>query len=283
MRALYPKAIAATGLHVARKLPLIGGGDRDLPDTELVLNDVEIDRHHLAQYDQVCGFTLRDELPPTYPHIVAFPLAMRLMTDTSFPFAVVGLVHIENRIEQLRPIGAGETLTVRVHTADLQPHDRGTQFKIHNVAESGGEVVWRSVNTYLHKEGGGGKADGEKTEPPQPKAIWDVPGDIGRRYGDVSGDINPIHMHTLTARLFGMPRAIAHGMWMKARCLAALEGELPESFAVDVRFKLPVLLPAKVGFSSSQDDGAWEFALHDAKSGKPHLTGRAGSLTASGR
>ena len=53
--------------------------------------------------------------------------------------------------------------------------------------------------------------------------------DIGRRYGAVSGDRNPIHLYPLTARLFGFRRAIAHGMWTKARCLAALEGRLPEA------------------------------------------------------
>ena len=30
----------------------------------------------LAKYAHVCGFTLRDELPPTYPHVLAFALHM---------------------------------------------------------------------------------------------------------------------------------------------------------------------------------------------------------------
>ena len=64
----------------------------------------------------------------------------------------------------------------------------------------------------------------------------------------VSGDRNPIHLHPLSARLFGMPRPIAHGMWLKARCLAELEATLPDAFTVDVRFKLPLFLPAQVAF-----------------------------------
>jgi acyl dehydratase len=101
-----------------------------------------------------------------------------------------------------------------------------------------------------------------------------VPGDVGRRYAGVSGDRNPIHLHPLSARLFGMSRPIAHGMWTKARCLAALESELPDAFAVDVRFKVPVQLPGKVDFASWREGEAREFALHDAKKGKPHLSGR---------
>jgi acyl dehydratase len=59
-------------------------------------------------------------------------------------------------------------------------------------------------------------------------ARWWVPADAGRRYAPLSGDWNPIHLNALAARLFGFRRAIAHGMWVKARCLAALEGRLPE-------------------------------------------------------
>jgi acyl dehydratase len=89
----------------------------------------------------------------------------------------------------------------------------------------------------------------------------------------VSGDINPIHIHPLTARLFGFPKPIAHGMWLKARCLAALEGELPAALTVDVAFKVPLLLPSKVAFASWPADGGRDFAVHDARKGKPHLTG----------
>ena len=58
-------------------------------------------------------------------------------------------------------------------------------------------------------------------------------------------------------------------MWTKARCLAALEGELPDAYTVDVRFKLPLRLPGRAAFSYA----GGEFAVHDARSGKPHLSG----------
>ena len=100
-----------------------------------------------------------------------------------------------------------------------------------------------------------------------------MPGDIGRRYAAVSGDRNPIHLHPLSAKLFGMKAPIAHGMWTKARCLAALEGELAETYAVDVRFKLPIFLPSKVSFDAAASERGWNFAVTAAKDGKPHLSG----------
>jgi MaoC like domain len=275
MKVLYPKAVAGAGRSALRKLRGLGGGDPELPDTELALPEVQIDRGHLASYDRVCEFPLRDVLPPTYPHVVAFPLAMDLMTGSDFPFAVIGLVHIENRIEQLRPIGADERLSVRVRAEDLASHDRGTKFEIVAEVDADGEPAWRSRSTYLHRESNGssGGSGGDRPEPPRPKAVWKVSGDIGRRYAEVSGDRNPIHLHPLSARLFGMPGMIAHGMWLKARCLAALESLLPDRFDVEVRFKLPVLIPGKVSFASWAAGGGRDFAVHDGKNEKPHLTG----------
>ena len=89
-----------------------------------------------------------------------------------------------------------------------------------------GEVVWESRSTYLARHRTQGRmpapAPSDETAKPLPAvAEWRLAGDIGRRYGAASGDRNPIHLHPLTARLFGFPRAIAHGMWTVARCLAA--------------------------------------------------------------
>ena len=96
---------------------------------------------------------------------------------------------------------------------------------------------------------------------------------VGTDYAAVSGDRNPIHTSRLLAKVFGFPRTIAHGMWTKARCLAALEGRLPDTYTVDVAFKLPILLPATVGFSAVTQGTGRDFGVHDERSGRPHLNG----------
>ena len=68
-------------------------------------------------------------------------------------------------------------------------------------------------------------------------------------YAGVSGDLNPIHWDDEMAKVVGLDTAIAHGMWTEARCLAALDPRLPHRFAVEVEFKKPILLPAKVEFA----------------------------------
>lgn len=270
--ALYSRAVLGA---------LAGKKGSALPALTLVRRNVQIDRAHLATYNRVCGFSQRETLPATYPFVLAFPLHMEIITAPDFPFAAMGLVHIQNRITQHRPVAASETLTLTVSPANLRPHDKGLQFDILTTLTSGDEVVWEAVSTMLRRQAGGGGDSAAKASAPKAasapagKAVvqWTVPGDTGRRYGAASGDRNPIHLYAFTAKLFGFPRAIAHGMWTKARCLAALDGRLPDAFTVDVQFKLPVLLPAKVAFQSDSEGSGLRFAVSDSKSGKPHLAG----------
>jgi acyl dehydratase len=251
-----------------------------LPDIAVELADVPIDRDHLASYADVCAFRHSDVLPPTYPHVLAFPLAVTLMVDPSFPFALPGLIHVANRITQTRALSAAERLTLHVWATDLRPHPRGRQFDMVTQATVNGEPAWTEASTYLHREpkapskapsispsplvgetGGGGYA------------IWRIPRKVGRRYAAVSGDVNPIHLNPLAARLFGFRRAIAHGMWLKARCLAALEGRFSDALTADVEFKSPLLLPSTVGFSSQLQGSTWTIAVFHPSSGRPHLSG----------
>lgn len=280
VRELEAPASAATLYSRALLGALTGKKGSALPDMQLVMRDVKIDRERLAAYNRVCGFSQRETVPATYPFVLAFPLHMEIITGPEFPFAAMGLVHIRNSITQHRPLAASEKFTITVTPANLRPHDKGQQFDILTTLSVDGETVWESVSTMLRRGGGGG-GDSKPAAPkaaaapaPTPLVQWTVPADIGRRYGAVSGDRNPIHLYAFTAKLFGFPRAIAHGMWTKARCLAALESRLPDAFTVDVQFKLPVLLPAKVAFHSEpRADGGIDFSVNDARSGKPHLAG----------
>jgi len=329
MLPLFARAGAAM-IPGGSRLPWIGSASRGdgLPELTLVLEAARVDPERLADYDRVCRFPLRDRLPVTYPHLLAFPLQLSLMTDPDFPFPALGLVHIANRIAQHRPIRISEALRLKVWAADLRPHPRGTQFDLRSEAWVGEQLVWEERSTILRRggsrsnlgggsgESGGSRADAEERhggDAPQseerhgggapqseerhgagapqsasaggagqqseqtalpPTATWRLPGDLGRRYASVSGDRNPIHLHPLSARLFGFPTAIVHGMWTKARCLAALDPRLPEHFSVEVQFRRPILLPATVEFCEAEDADGISFAVRGAGKGTPHLDGR---------
>jgi acyl dehydratase len=278
MTALFARAGAAM-IPGAGKLPFFSGGGGEVPDVALVLDDVEIDPSRLAAFDRVCGYSLSDSVPAAFIHILAFPLQLKLMTDGSFPLPAIGLVHIANKITQNRPVRIGERLSLRVWASELEPHPRGKQFTLRSQAHVGDELVWEEEATNLRRGGGngGGKSDKSRdvpsTEEVPATATWKLEGDLGRRYAAVSGDRNPIHMHSLTAKLFGFPTAIAHGMWTKARCLAALDPRLDDKFTVQVAFRKPILLPATVKFAEESRNGAVRFGVRDARKGTPHLDG----------
>jgi acyl dehydratase len=253
----------------ASALPMIPGGHRRIPHYEFILDDCRADPRRLARYRAVCGFADHGSMPPTYPHVLAFPLHMRLLADGRFPFSPVGLVHVHNAITQQRPIAADEPLSLYVRGGPLQPHHRGQTFAIQTKVHIGAELVWEEHSTMLRR--GAPTADREPVEDesplPPPAARWDLAGDLGRRYAGVSGDRNPIHLSALTARAFGFRRPVAHGMWTTARCLADLEASLPQSFTTTVRFRRPISLPGSVDFASSPG----RFAVRDSDSGQPHL------------
>lgn len=258
-----------------------GPGDGPLPATVVEQHGVTVDPGRLAAYGEVCGFRLRDELPATYPYVLAFPLSVHLMARDDFPLPLLGLVHVDQRIVVHQPLTTADRFDLAVWVADRRPHHRGEQFDVHATAAIDGAVVWSSSSTYLHR--GPARADA----PPAPSratdevdvatlgttATWRVPADTGRRYGAVSGDRNPIHLTTATARLFGLDRPIAHGMWSLARCLAALEGRVPATPTIEAGFGARLPLPSTVRYRSGRRGGDWHLALEVADGhARPHLT-----------
>jgi acyl dehydratase len=103
---------------------------------------------------------------------------------------------------------------------------------------------------------------------------WKLAGDLGRRYAAVSGDRNPIHLYPLTAKAFGFPTTIAHGMWTLARSLSAVQNRLPSSFVNEAEFRKPILLPSTVVFGSTADGDGLTFGVRGTKKPSIHLVGR---------
>jgi acyl dehydratase len=248
--------------------------------SRLRLIDETVDPTRLARYQQVCGFAVSQVLPPTYLHVLAFPLSVARMTQSDFPFSLLGLVHVQNVIEQRRPVTVDELISLDVWADNRRPHSAGEQVDLISEARVGGELVWRETSTYLRRVKSASAARSTQPKPAIPDVPatstvqYRVPRDIGRRYAAIAGDRNPIHLHDLTARAFGYRKAIAHGMWLKARTLAALQGRLAPSYAVDVAFKTPVFLPATVTLAAVRSsDEQWSLDVRDVRTGKPHLTG----------
>lgn len=247
-----------------------------LPDLGLRC-EITIDPQHLARYRQVCGIADSAYWPPAYPHLLAFRLQMQLLTDKTFPLPLLGLVHVQNRIRVLRPLAGLGPFTVSVQLGELQPHSKGAVFSLITRLEDQLGLLWEGDSRMLCR---GLKLAGVAAHQPaasplplQEVAKWDAPANTGRRYARVAGDYNPIHLYAATAKLFGFPRAIAHGLWHKARSLSELSAHLPSAgYQVDVRFQQPLLLPGSVTLLASAPSASGQLSLQGCE-GVVHMTG----------
>ncbi|WP_230977269.1 MaoC/PaaZ C-terminal domain-containing protein [Georgenia yuyongxinii] len=274
---LYARALGRSRALVLTSRPL---ARHALPRVVLRVDGVRADAARLSQYQHLVGEPGTDVLPGGYVHVVAFPLAMAVMVRPDFPLPAVGMVHVANRVEQHRAFHLEETLTVRAWAENARGHARGTQVDLVVVVSAGDEPVWRGISTYLARRRLPGptapEADRGVARQPVPTTattLWRLGADAGKRYAEVSGDRNPIHVSRLGARLFGFPRPIAHGMYTAALALAGTSPVrgMPLDWTVD--FARPVLLPATVGFATTRDGDVVRYAAWSARTGKPYLTG----------
>jgi acyl dehydratase len=268
-------------------LPGIKHEPGSAPDLVFELRSVTTDRDHLARYNAICGYPTAEVLPPLYPHFAAFGLHLSLLTAPSFPFAPMGIVHLRNRLVHRRPLGVDEKYDLSVRAGSLRPHPKGQLIDLTTTASVGGQAVWEETMTIFNRGRDGTGEEGEEAarsaldgvEAPPSAMQWKLSGDLGRRFAAISGDRNPIHLHPLTAKPFGFPSNIAHGMWTQSRGLAALVNRLPGAFQVDAEFRKPVLLPSTVSFGFTSGGLPITFGLKNAK--KPaivHLVGRVTEL-----
>ncbi len=258
------------------KLPVSG-----MPQLEVKQIGVQVNRKHLKRFNKVCGIdanTDLDYLPGSYPHILAFPLHMSLLTDRQFPFPLLGLVHLSNGLQQFRRISSHETLDIQCRLSTSKPHSSGISFDVITEVFSAGNKVWISKSTFLYISSKKTKTHKlKKHQPPRildNSSFWNLDKHLGRSYAKVSGDFNLIHLHKLSAQLFGFKQALIHGMWSKARLLAELEPQIAgRPFEIKVDFKLPVFIPSRVCFNWEEKENTISFQLLDELCLKPHLIG----------
>lgn len=269
---MYGKALLPKRKHQGDSTPL--------PDLSAQLIGVSTGGTDLKLYRKVCGFERHRAVPATWPHVLAFPLHLKVLTDSSVPFPLLGLVHLRNRIIQHRPIGEGENLDLDVSLGEAKQTSKGLEFDLITQARSAGRLVWEENSTTLFRQPDSGNGETRK-EPPQLETYANtcdvqVPESTGRHYAAASGDRNPIHLYPLTAKMFGFPRAIAHGMWSKARVLSLLEQQREwqdDAFTINCDFKKPLFLPGSAMLNWQASARGLDYQLLNGKGNAPHLSG----------
>ncbi len=279
-----PSALAGFARAALGRKPGVRPGGT-IPPMSAVLRQLHPDPGHVRRYAALCGEPSADALPLAYPHVLAAPLHLALMTHPAFPLRLPGLVHVANRVRRHHAMMPDQALDLQVTVDGHRDVEQGLEFDLHTrVRSADGALLWESVSTMLARRR---SPAGRKPARGQPDLsayeqldAWEAPAHIGRRYGWLAGDINPIHLHALPARLFGFPRAIAHGMWSFARCAASLLACQPaEAVELDVVFKRPLLLPGRALLLRIPDEPWAAFVLTDPRRQQRYLSGRLDVLS----
>ncbi|PWD51725.1 hypothetical protein C8046_14780 [Serinibacter arcticus] len=287
-----PRSVQLTALgRTAQAVVSSPSVSTTLPDVALRAG-LTLDRERLDAYCHLLGERALETAPPGFVHVSVFGLQLALMARADFPLPMLGLVHIANRIEQLRPVRTDEPLTATTWARRLASREvgegMGTQVELVTEIRSGVELVWQGVSTYLARSTqitglpAHQRPEHPTFEAPTPTGGWETSLRSSKLYAEVSGDRNPIHTSKLAARAFGYRATIAHGMDTAARALAALGPARGDAFTWSVEFAAPVLVPGRVAVGverrddvDSSDGGSragYALTVWDPRRGKLHLT-----------
>ena len=236
---------------------------------------VQIEKKHLLAYQKLLGFEQNEQVPPTYLSMLGFPMILRLMTHADFPMKAMGQVHLSNEISVFKNFPMHQAITLTAGINNSRVTSRGVEWTVGLIAKADGELVWSSESTMLHRCKTGLRRQGLPVIVRAGESqTWAIDGGMGRRYASVSGDYNPIHLSAISAKLFGFKKAIVHGMWSKARCLAVLKDQLPESgYRVRANFHRPLFLPSNVLFYSERKADMTSFSIFNQTGEQAHMDG----------
>ncbi len=281
-----PSIACAYGKAIFARRPALVPEGRRIPRIEATLDPRPLTRAQFDRFAAVAGGAPDHACPLTFAHVLAMPLHLAILTSPAFPVRLLGLVHVENEITQTRWLRAGESISIRAALEGYEDTPRGHEFTLATNVAVAGEGVWRATSRFLARRPKKESATTPRPVSPAPvdppavaTASWHCDADIGRRYGWISGDMNPIHLTDATAKLFGFDRAIAHGMWTLARIANELESQFAGgAVRMAARFRAPVRLPAWVMLHHWRNGARTEFRLRASNGERVHAEGEVDTL-----
>ncbi len=220
-----------------------------LPESQSAVTGWRPDREKLAEYRSLVGSGA--ELPIAFPQLPIMALHIDLLSQWSFPVKALGLVHQGTVIDVLGELSVAGPWDVRAEVSQGRHVRSGLEFEVSGEVSVDGRLCWRSRSMYLSRSRSASGAEESGVPQIDSSGPWEaevaipVAEGTGRAFGRVSGDVNPIHMHAVSARAFGFPKAIAHGWWTTGRTAAELGvDEAVSGRRLEIAFRRPVVLPS---------------------------------------
>lgn len=235
-------------------------------------------------------------LHPCFPQLLGLQQHISALSHSNSPFSLIGLVHIENEIRQYQPL-TFDALSLHCYFDKIRPHRYGVQADINIEVSQGGEHCQTVCSSYLYSLplddfiDATVKAKSTSTELTLSQLAThsnlDFKPGIGRRYAQISGDYNPIHLAKWSAKLAGFNNVMAHGNHVLALTISKLNHNwlLPkERVAISTQFKRPIILPSTAVLNTSVLPPNFErsvsFELANPSAARRKRTMMSGEVTA---
>jgi len=256
--------------------------DGRLPAIEARWRGQRCSPRQLADYCGLSGLAAGEPLSILYPHTVSFPMLMAVLSHPAFPLPIWRVLQVRNHLRLHEAIAPGAVLDLTVRTGQSRVLEKGVEMDLHVQAETGSRTVFEGVNTF-YARGRFGAAETTAAVSPVVAAAtstgeWRMADGGGWRYGRLSGDFNPLHMHDGYARRFGYPRAFAHPQRAIGQCLGHLGAAEHAPLQLETWIKGPVFYGARLGLRTAAQPPQTVFALHVDDDPRPAIVGRFSTL-----
>lgn len=229
---------------------------------------------------------------PSQLRALCFAPSVKALSAPEIPVPMAGLVVAESSWTLAAPILLGGKVEVGATVASIRRSERGTEVTVRGVVFDDGGLVYAEETLYIAK-----KLTGEPREWGErlPFGGFDLRRrrgvnsmgrlDVGNRpavaereftvadsrlWARYTGDVNPIHMSSAAAKVFGFRRAILHGAAVEAWAMNRLGLDGTARCWGQAKFRAPALLPARlelIDMGRASSDSR-DFAVLDGKSGR---------------
>lgn len=229
---------------------------------------------------------------PSQLRALCFAPSVKALSAPEIPVPMAGLVVAESSWTLAAPILLGGRVEVGATVASIRRSERGTEVTVRGAVFDDGGLVYAEETLYIAKRLTGEPREwGERL----PFGGFDLRRrrgvnsmgrlDVGNRpavaereftvadsrlWARYTGDVNPIHMSSAAAKVFGFRRAILHGAAVEAWAMNRLGLDGTARCWGQAKFRAPALLPARlelIDMGRAPSDSR-DFAVLDGKSGR---------------
>ncbi|HON15945.1 MAG TPA: hypothetical protein PLA51_05650, partial [Spirochaetota bacterium] len=115
----------------------------EFPYLNVIMENASIDRANLLLYRNLTGYEDDGKLPVLYPHAIASPIYMFMLSQREFPLNLLGALHVKNRIISYRPISEKESFTIDVKLENSKILNNGVEFDFSVILSQRDEILWK--------------------------------------------------------------------------------------------------------------------------------------------